>query len=576
MTMFLDNLQHIHINITEQSAAQLREFLVTAHQRHQSDSQVLSIGLQALRQEVLDEGFDWSDLITNLINLICADLHEDQHMRFVADLDRLYSSNASLSEVRYVMASDYPSTLNVLQLLIQEAQKEHEALTATAGGTSSRRRDPSRTDKGRKKERTKDVAEALYAGVAVTGGIVGVSMYRKVAALERTGVNDLQAKYEDQNRRFSDGEIENTVDQITPRHVKHTYYDGYGDHYDFDDVLRLRDGYRSISTEFDFKGYARLDRIDKTPQELRDLMRKDANTLLDRINNGDMEISKVEREMTSGLVKSDYGTISRDLNIEKLINHPEFNDYYDSLRGIDKFQEFNDKFGDSNAIDDYIRSEGAKAVDFKYKEYWNQDQYNEYVKNAKYDELINNARAAGVNPSQLDREAENEVSLDGGNIEEFVPANPDATEIDLKPATKALLDPDKQIDPDDVDEDNLVSKVMSDQTPLVTDQVNFRKAEREARRALNNNGLRIQPDDKIGGQNDAGRLDNNGGIDSLLEAPQNAAGTIETGVDEQIEEVLPQMEEQAMSEIVGVAEKEVVQTGEAVDKALETAEESEL
>lgn len=156
-------------------------------------------------------------------------------------------------------------------------------------------------------------------------------------------------------------------------------------------------------------------------------------------------------------------------------------------------------------------------------------------------------------------------------IEEFVRANPYATERDLKPATKALLDPDKQIDPDDVDDDSPVSRVMNDDSRLINTNVNFRKAEREASRALNNDGLRIQPDDKIGGQNDAGRLDNNGGIDSLLEAPQKAAGKIETGVDEQIEEVVPQVEEQAMSEIGSAVEKETVQTVESVDEALETA-----
>ena len=104
--MFFQTIQQIHPDITEQGASQLREFLVTAHQRCQSDSQVLSIGLQTVKQEVLDEGYDWSDLITNVIDLMGADLQESQHQRFVAELDRLYAQNSSLLEAGSVIASD--------------------------------------------------------------------------------------------------------------------------------------------------------------------------------------------------------------------------------------------------------------------------------------------------------------------------------------------------------------------------------------------------------------------------------------------------------------------------------------
>lgn len=172
--MFTETIRNVHPDITEQSASELREFLVTAHERHQSDSQSLSLGLQAVQQEILDQGYDWSDLITNLVDLICADLPEYQHKRFVAELDRLYSGNESLLEVRSVMASDYPSALEALQNLIQDAGNEHEELAGMAGGTSrfikTWQKDPNRTRTEKAEAIGADIAEA-GVGVAVISGL---------------------------------------------------------------------------------------------------------------------------------------------------------------------------------------------------------------------------------------------------------------------------------------------------------------------------------------------------------------------------------------------------------------------
>ena len=90
--MFVESIQRIHPGITEQNASQLREFLVTARQRQQSDSQTLSLSFQDLKQEVLDEGYDWDDLITILVVLLSTGLQEEQHEQFVAELHDLYTN----------------------------------------------------------------------------------------------------------------------------------------------------------------------------------------------------------------------------------------------------------------------------------------------------------------------------------------------------------------------------------------------------------------------------------------------------------------------------------------------------
>jgi len=167
--MFVESIQRIHPGITEQNASQLREFLVTARQRQQSDSQTLSLSFQDLKQEVLDEGYDWDDLISILVVLLSTDLQEEQHEQFVAELHDLYTNNAILSEVGSVMETSYPSALRGLQSLVQEAQNEHEELAVMAGGTShhplsSWKPNSGRTTKGRAGAISKDALEIIAAG----------------------------------------------------------------------------------------------------------------------------------------------------------------------------------------------------------------------------------------------------------------------------------------------------------------------------------------------------------------------------------------------------------------------------
>ena len=92
-------------------------------------------------------------------------------------------------------------------------------------------------------------------------------------------------------------------------------------------------------------------------------------------------------------------------------------------------------------------------------------------------------------------------------------------------------------------------------------------------KAVNNDGFRIQlPDDKKGGRSDAGRLYNGGEIDSLPEAPRQAAERIETGVDGEIEELVPQVEDKALSEIGAAVKKDLVTSEDAVEDTAEGVE----
>ena len=106
--------------------------------------------------------------------------------------------------------------------------------------------------------------------------------------------------------------------------------------------------------------------------------------------------------------------------------------------------------------------------------------------------------------------------------------------MELEEVTSARLEPDK---PTNLDKEDLVSKVMNDKTPLMSYDINYRRAGREARRAVNNDGMRIQlPDDKKGGHNDGDRLDNNGEIDRALEAPDRIEEEIGTAVDREVKD----------------------------------------
>lgn len=114
---------------------------------------------------------------------------------------------------------------------------------------------------------------------------------------------------------------------------------------------------------------------------------------------------------------------------------------------------------------------------------------------------------------------------------------------------------------------------MSSKIPVIDNNIDPRKDEREARRAVNNDGFRVHlPDDKKGGRSEAGRLYNVGEIDSLPEAPRQAAERIETGVDGEIEEVVPQVEDKALSEIGAAVKKELVTSVDVVEDIAEGVE----
>ena len=63
MMNFSDAIQKICPDIRGQDVSELRELLITAHQRLQADSKLLAVGLQSLKKSFIDEGYDWSDLI---------------------------------------------------------------------------------------------------------------------------------------------------------------------------------------------------------------------------------------------------------------------------------------------------------------------------------------------------------------------------------------------------------------------------------------------------------------------------------------------------------------------------------
>jgi len=629
--MFQDRIQRVHPEITEQGASELRDFLVTAHQRLQSDNQVLSMGLQALNQEVLDEGYDWSELITILVNLVSADMKEDQHERFVAELDRLYASNASLMEVGSVMASDYSSALETLQLLIQEAQKEHETLAGMAGGTSKFTRTWKKNPNRSKMEKGEAIGVDVLEVAAVVGvvGVVGYLGYKGYKyAMTRGGGEEAQV---DTAFETYTGDVKAAADKLDYKHMDNKYEN-------FDDLQEYKGDYMNDNLKFDFKAAAKeqsnnIDFIqERTLKKTRaeDLMRNPSTSYEKDLLN------KLDIPVGGGSNRSDF---EWQRNCERLVKDPEFSDYLDTEKGFKLYNEYKssgdslESFAESkNATGhlrkDYVQVESladnaardtgpgeiidprAQAMrDFKeVGDTMTSMSKGEPVKfGGKASEVTENSienYATGAlsshmvkHPDHIKRIIDEKLSpstweevsrtdeprlrkvrlevtgeLKGhykSQIEDFIRDNPDATEMDLKLDTKALIDPDKPINPDDLDEDNLVSRVMNDDSRLIDTNINFRRARREAMRAVNNNDLRIEPPDhKKGGQNDAGRLDNDGGIDSLLEAPQKIAESIEEGVGGEIEEVVPQVEDKVVGEVAGTVEADI----EAAEEAAEGAE----
>jgi hypothetical protein len=330
--MFVESIQHSHPDITEQSAAQLRVFLVTAQQRQQSDSQALSMGLQALKQEVLDEGYDWSELITMLVDLVCADMKEDQHERFVAELDRLYASNASLLKVGSVIASNYPSALEELKLLVQGAQKEHEALAGVAGGTSKSvfrtwKRNPNRTRKEKGEAIAIDALEVVVGG-ALLGGI-GCGTYW--LATRGRGDKVLNEKPLDRYSYFE--RAHETAEDFNIKHI--TGHTKFTDNREAD-LEEYRIQFINDCKSFDFRSYAKA-QLAERPGKTDKLKRDRAREIM---SNPDPQ-SDFEKRLyiISNNPQSRLGSDPKK-RLAQIVEDPNFNYYFESEQTARLYNEY--------------------------------------------------------------------------------------------------------------------------------------------------------------------------------------------------------------------------------------------
>ncbi len=364
---FPEAVRKIHPEITGQSASELGELLVTAQKRQQSDSETLSMGLQTLKKEVLDEGYDWSDLITNLIDLLCADFQEDHHKQFVLELDRLYASNASLSEVGSVIASDYRSALERLQVLIQEAQKDHEELGGMAGGTSNH---VFKTWKPNANRTKKQKVEAIGLDVLEAGTVIGAVSFVGYKLNERA---KLAKSIEDYSK-----EVEKTAGRISERNVGK-------ENMLWDDIESTQEVFKEACKQFDFKSYARgLGNV------MSDKVRE-AEKLIDAKDKGGW-LTQEEAKLTNHRNRFDHNDNynTRQNDIYKVANNPEFTDYYEDQRAIRVFNEYQES---GRSLDEFIQSK--KASKHIRKEYVKQD--------------VEQLKEADINPRRLEREAEREA-----------------------------------------------------------------------------------------------------------------------------------------------------------------------
>ena len=717
--MFVESIKRVHPEITEQGASQLREFLVTAHQRQQSDNQVLSMGLQALKQEVLDEGYDWNELITMLVDLVCADMQEDQHGRFVAELERLYVSNASLMEIGFVMASDYPSTLEELNLLVQLAQEDHEALAGVAGGTGKSvfrtwKRNPNRTKREKREAIAVDAVEAAVGLTLLTGG--GILAYKgikramtrgggeevqqverladnaardtvpdaiigskEIAVKDANEVMDTKAKVNKGEAGIDDKIVED-VAVLRDKGAKEAASDAIGELEPADQVFSIKgedngifDALRNVDPhlakepkigkliDLDFPPFPSLDSYDfqaipanvpseiakRSPvdnydphlyEEIRfpslNNISNDRRYLTDSDFPKQFFIDKRPPFKTAGFkeiaIKEDGNCFYRSIanfmgdeeglkdylrmssvdylranpkqfepfvqgiepgNVErKVYGVDEFRDveHYCSLqeipgvhadaptiKGLSKSNNINIgiKTGNRDRIQYFLADDPVNA-ETVYLHHVNGNHYNLFRELEEHSEGVRSFKTG-----DLYHEINDDVTLQWPGLSDQ--NRPQA--IRMKESGMSLDDIYRVFD---VNSNNLsnAKKIqgfledyrlggMSSKIPVIDNNIDPRKDERAAMKAVNNDGFRIQlPDDKKGGRSDAGRLYNGGEIDSLPEAPRQAAERIETGVDGEIEELVPQVEDKALSEIGAAVKKDLVTSEDAVEDTAEGVE----
>jgi hypothetical protein len=173
---FSERIQQVCDGISEEQATELREFLVQASHRIQSEPNVMAMSLQQVSEVATEQGFAWGSIVNCLHQLARSTLLQGEHEQWKNTWEDFLVSQRSTAEFAAVMHESYPAMVQTLEELIDQAITEDRALKTVAGGvhvfspggTSTWRSNPNRTKKGTADSIAIDALEASAAVVALS------------------------------------------------------------------------------------------------------------------------------------------------------------------------------------------------------------------------------------------------------------------------------------------------------------------------------------------------------------------------------------------------------------------------
>ena len=132
---FSEQVRQLCPSVSNEQATAMRELIVEARQQVEADPELMAMGLQKLKDEVTDQGYEWEDLVWTMHQLTQALLSADSANQLETAWNDSMACNTRIDNFAVMLNRDYPTLSSMLLDLADEALEEHQALSGLAGGT---------------------------------------------------------------------------------------------------------------------------------------------------------------------------------------------------------------------------------------------------------------------------------------------------------------------------------------------------------------------------------------------------------------------------------------------------------
>ena len=175
---FTEKIQKFCKSVNHEEAAELRQLFIDANKRLENEPGAMTMSLQKMKQEIIDQSFDWAILEKTIFEAAKTTHPEHETDKFAATWISLFNKSETISRLSQVLAHDFPNLKCLIRSLADDAQKEYSSLSTIAGGmhvgktlASPWSKTPNATSKHKWEKRGIGAAEGLIGAATVNASI---------------------------------------------------------------------------------------------------------------------------------------------------------------------------------------------------------------------------------------------------------------------------------------------------------------------------------------------------------------------------------------------------------------------